>query len=236
MSLSRFPIFLFFIFLLSLQNLFSFSEPSGITINRETGFYYVIGDEGHIYEMDENLNILRTVFLGSFDLEAIAFDHVRKTLFCLNERDLSLIEIDPQSFNILKFYPLELEKVKKRKFSQFESLTIVDGLFYLATSTTKKKKQFGSLFSYNLENNEMIYLIDLPMWDISGLSYGNGYFYLISDDEDKIARYSIESDDFTSINLPGDHQEGIVFTPDNTLRIYDEDGTTFEITIDLFNE
>lgn len=229
MGLKQITLFSIFLSLFTVQNLFSISEASGITVNSFTGLYYVVGDEGYIYELNQHMEVLRTVHIGSFDLEAISFDPVRKTLFCLNEKDLSLIEIDLQSMDILNSFQLDLEKIKGRKYSQFESLVIVDGIFYFAVSTKEKKKYFGSLFSFDLEHLQLSHLRDLPLWDISGLTYGNGSFYIISDHLDKIGRFSLDSEELTLNNLPGEHQEGIVFTEKNTLYIFNENGTFFEV-------
>ena len=217
------------------NNLYAFSEASGITWDNSSESYFVVGDEGCIYELDRDLNVLRNLVIGSFDLEAIAFVEEKNRLYCLDERNISLIELNPETLMILNIYPLKLEKEKKRDYSQFESLVYIDQTFYLSASTKTKKKHYGTLFSVTLENSEMEPLRDLPLWDISGMTYKDGIFYFISDDEDLVARYRLSDDSFETLDIQGTHQEGIVITENSELLIIDEDGSTRYIPLSDFS-
>lgn len=222
---------LFFVGIISINNLYALSEASGITWNSVSESYFVVGDEGNIYELDRDLNVLRNIVIGSFDLEAITFVEDRNRLYCLDESNLSLLELNPQTLLVLNIYPLRLENEKKRDYSQFESLVYVDQTFYLSASTKTKKKQFGTLFSATLENGIMERIEDIPLWDISGMTFNDGIFYFLSDHEDVVARYSIRDDSFETLDIPGNHQEGLVFTENSGLLIIDEDGSTRHVLL-----
>lgn len=228
--------FLFCTLFFSCFFLYSQSETSGITWSKDTQSYFTVGDEGFIYEMDMNLTLTRTAYIGSFDLEGITYNQDKKTLFCLDEKRRTILEVDPLGLSIINIYPLELKKDKGRSYSQFESLVYIPGSddekghFYIAASVQKKKKDFGILFSFTLEDLELFPIADLPLWDISGLTYDDEYFYMISDTEDLIARFSPATGLYESIPIDGNHQEGVVLTSDNQLLILDESGHFYNVS------
>lgn len=215
--------------------LHALSEASGITWNRDTESYFVVGDEGHVYELDRELRILRSVLIGPFDLEAITYDYDRNRLICLDESTLSLIELDQETFVILNIYPLILEREKKREYRQFESLVYSDQTFYIAASTTEKKEKFGTLFFVTLGKLILEPLEDIPLWDISGMSITDGIFFFISDDKDILARYSPNEDTFETLVIPGNHQEGLILTEKSELLIIDEDGSSSRVPLSEFS-
>jgi len=157
-----------------------------------------------------------------------------KEISCIVSRSLSLLELDPSTLTINNIFSLRLEREKGIQYRQFESLVFVDGVFYLAASTIKKKKEQGTLFTVQLDELLLIPVADVPLWDISGLSFHNDYFYLISDDKDKLARYSLGENTFTKLKLSGNHQEGIASTSDSRLIVVSEDGTIDIYSTEIF--
>lgn len=209
------------------------SEPSGITWSESTGNYYIVGDEGFLYVLDRSFNVINSVYLGAYDLEAISYNPRTETLFCLVETDLTLLEVDMHSLRIINTFNLELERTKNRNYQQFESLVFVPsadgegGLFYIGASVEKKNKQFGILFSVSLDELKLIPLVDLPLWDISGLCYFGDNLYMVSDDRDVVASFSLTDESFEHRSVVGDHQEGIFSFGNKGLIILDENGSFY---------
>jgi uncharacterized protein YjiK len=211
-----------------------------MTWNEDSLSYYLVGDEGFLYEMDEDLILLNTVYLGDFDLEGITYNRDRKSLFCLDERTFTLIEVNPLSFSILKTYSPDLPRKKGKSYSQYESLIFIPqseqggGLFYIGCSVRTKKKKYGELYSFSLDKLELESVAHVPLWDISGMTYDEDYLYMISDEEDVIARYDRETEDYESEHIEGQHQEGLVFSRNHELIVVDESGAFYHLDNDIF--
>lgn len=220
----------------SVSSLSAFTEVSGITWIESLNCFFSVGDEGDVYELDAELSIKRSRWIGSYDLEAITYNSLSNTLFCLNEKNLSLIELDLYNLSIINIFPLVLPKEKGRNFYQFESLVFVDGLFYLAASVEEKDEEFGTLFTVIPDNPELVPVGDIPLLDISGLTSLDDYLIMISDKENIIARYSLSSTTFDSRSLDGDHQEGVCIAADKKIIVFDENGEYQSLYADIFND
>ena len=88
--------------------------------------------------------------------------------------------------------------------------------------------------SVDYNEGELIPVAELPLWDIAGLTYGNGYFYMVSDDRDLIARFSPLDRSFVTYPIDGDNQEGITLSNNGSIIVLDEDGTFYFSRIELF--
>ncbi len=221
--------------------LFSLSEPSGVTWNPLTGNFYVVGDEGIIYEVDHEGNEIRSAYIGSYDLEAVTYNSDRNSIFCLDEKRISLLELELEDFTPVNIFQIKFKRKKLDKYQQFESLAYVpssdscDGFFYFACSVEDKKNKSGLLFSVSLEELKPVKVVELPLWDISGLSYFDNSLYMVSDDEDVIANYSFSTERLIVKDLRGEHQEGVVYTSEGDLFFMEETGSLEKLPVDLFS-
>ncbi len=220
--------------------LFSLAEPSGITWNPLTGSFYVVGDEGIIYEVDHDGKEIRSAYIGPYDLEAVTYNSDRNSIFCLDEERISLLELELEDFTPVNIFQIKFKRKKLDKYTQFESLTYVpssdsyNGFFYFACSVEGKKNESGLLFSISLEDLKPVKVKEILLWDISGLSYFNNSIYMVSDDEDLIANYSFSTERLIVRDLPGEHQEGVVYTSEGDLFFLDETGSLEKLPGDLF--
>lgn len=206
------------------------SEPSGITYNRDNGLLYIVGDEGFIYESTLDGLLLRSSYIEPLDLEGIVYNSDTKTLFCLDEKKVALIEVSISDFKVIN--RISLKKTLKGKKRQFESLTYKPatesqgGIFYIASSIKSSKS--GVISSFTLDSNQVISYSEtkVPLWDISGLSYNNEKLHMVSDDMDIYGLLNLETREFITTPIHGENQEGIVIVNGNKI-ILDEVGKLY---------
>lgn len=204
-------------------------EPSGITYVSDTDSFYIVGDEGNLYEIDKNAQLIRSVRLGDFDLESITYNKNKKLLYCLEEKSISMLEIRVTDFKILNIIPLKILKAKKR--IQFESLLYISSdkengdEFFIGSSIKNKAKNKGVLTSFILKDKKVTFNkeFEIPVWDIAGLGLYNNTIYIVSDREDRIAMFDLTLETLIGKSkITGAHQEGIILDPSGIMYIVDE--------------
>ena len=77
-----------------------FKEPSGLTYSQERGTIFVVGDEGHIAELDKNGKLLKMKKMAGDscerDFEAISIDPRNNNLLVMREPLWEIISINPE--------------------------------------------------------------------------------------------------------------------------------------------
>lgn len=222
----------FLIFFSAFTSLSAFPEMSGLTYASSTDMFYAVGDEGHIFELDRDMKILRSVYLGAFDFEAVTFIDELNRLYCLDESELLLLEVDLSDLSIKSIEPLNNRGKLKDKFIQFESLVYKEGFLFLGVTYKSEKKGEGALLRFTPADPTAEKIFDIPVRDISGLAYRDPCFVIISDKEDKLILFSEEEEILESRDINGDHQEGVSILGDD-IYIVDESGR-YRIISNLF--
>lgn len=204
----------------------SVAEPSGITYNPQTELIYIVGDEGYIYECNSSGEVLRSQYLGSFDLEGITYNIDNNNLYCLEEKSPRLLEVDIKTLSIITIF--SLKSIVKRGTKQFESITyspkdqIHPGQFFIGSSIKSSKS--GLITSLVLKNKNVYKANEykLPLWDIAGLSYSNNTLLMVSDNKDILATLNLTSSEYKAYDISGSNQEGIATLGDSKILILDE--------------
>lgn len=209
---------------------------SGITWSPGREQYYVVGDEGFVFVFDKELNHIKSRYIGKYDFEGITYNSERDSLYCLDERNLLLVELGCDELDFLNVQRLDLDD--RRKYNQFESLVYTGEYFspansFLTIGTRETgKKARSTIFSFTIDNLEMEPLMDIPLEDLSGLTIKGDRLILISDSADEIYTVSLQDETIDTDELPGDHQEGIHFREETGFVIADESENLFIIESD----
>ena len=88
-----------------LQNIpLAVPEPSGLTLDRETGNLYVVSDPPHnrVYKLDAAGNLLSVLAYTGNDLEGISFDRRDRTLWVVEERRRELVHLDTTGLELAR--------------------------------------------------------------------------------------------------------------------------------------
>ena len=214
-------------------------EASGICYSKTLGSLFVANDEGTVFEINKNGKTVRKVYIGDYDLEGIVCDdRNQQLLFAVEGKDSILIidQISLDKKNIIsinrKFQGKKI--LKKDKSHGLEGITIDDkGNIYLVNQSYDflPKKDPSLMLRVN-QKGEILELYDIGFTDMAGITFHNGLFYIVSDDEDLLIIYDLNIKKvIETIGLNSARaQEGICFDNEGAMYTADDEGFVLKKT------
>ena len=214
-------------------------EASGITFVEKTNSLFVANDEGTIYEITKKGKILRKKFLGKYDLEGITYDKKNDKLLLAVEGDESILVLNRSSLDFeqeikIKRKYKKLKLLKKSKKAGIEAIAIDEnGDIYLSnqsriTYNKKLKVNASVVFKIGSQKKNKAKIIEVfnhGYIDIAGLTFHEGYLYMVSDKKNLLIKYDIKNNKtIKKIKLDKSAQEGICFDDKNNIYIADDKG------------
>ena len=234
---------LIFLFLstltLNAKTIAKIPEASGITYVKKSNSLFVANDEGTIYELSKKGKILRKRFLGKYDLEGITYDKKNDKLLLAVEGDESILILDRQSLDFeqeikIKRKYKKLKLLKKSKKAGIEAIAIDEnGDIYLSNQSrityNKKLKVNASVVfkidSLDKKKAKITEVFNHGYIDIAGLTFHDGYLYMVSDKKNLLIKYDIKTNTtIKKIKLKKSAQEGVCFDDKNNIYIADDKG------------
>lgn len=218
-------------------------EASGICYIQDKDRLIVVNDEGWIYQVKRNGKIEKKVFIGKYDLEGIDYDKKNKKLLVIVEGKETILTLNRDNFNIEKKTKIkrkfkDIKLLKKSKNSGIEAIAIDENNnIYISNQSKirykkKLKKNSSVVFKINSikkKKAKIVKVFNHRYIDIAGLTFYNGYLYMVSDKEDIIIKYDINKNKtIKKIKLPKYAQEGLCFDSKNNIYIADDDGNLFK--------
>lgn len=191
-------------------------EPSDICLNRQGNGYFVVSDDGFLFETDTLGQVLRKSTLRGFDFESVYMDS--SGLFVLDERTRFLYQIDPKT--LMPIRTKELTYMGGRN-KGFEALCRNPKSGRLIAITEKDPSWIFELDD-NLEVVNRIRFSGLS--DVSAATVWKGNLLFLSDEDHCIARISPQ--DYTiekRISIPVINPEGLAPTPSGQLVVSSDD-------------
>jgi uncharacterized protein YjiK len=210
-----------------------FNEPSGIVYHEKRETLFVVGDAGDLCEIKTDGALVQQKHLRDADLEGVTYDPSTGLLYLAVEGEERVLEVDPDSFDILREFtiPREVEgkMLLKEGGSGIESITFVPNL---------KKAHGGTFFVANqswdlaaVEDGSALFEIELPLRsktetvarhirhidpgipDMSGLNYSDlsNSLLVLSDGSNSFFEISLLGEVKDGKAFPGENQEGIAF-------------------------
>jgi len=185
-------------------------EPSGIVYHPHFKTLFLVGDEGDLYEIDKTGSSLKEKKLGDSSYEGITCNPVTGLLYIAVEKKEKILEVDPESLEIIREFTLERtfnEKLLlKEKGDGIEGITFVPdknhsegGTFYIGNQSDELEdtEDISAIFEIELPlNSSNIKEEKVPIkryftpriTDISGLCYDakNDLLYVICDKMDSL--------------------------------------------------
>ncbi|MDQ7061734.1 MAG: SdiA-regulated domain-containing protein [Sulfurimonas sp.] len=163
-------------------------EASGICYLKDSKTLVVVNDEGTIYELTRKGKILRKHFLGDYDLEGVT---TYKGNLLLAVEDLhAVFVVDARSFKILKKVKIKKHKnIEKSKKHGIEGISVFEGDIYLS-------HQASGLFKINGIHKKKAKVTKVykdKYSDLSGLSFHDGYLYMLSDKKNLLIKYDVKN-------------------------------------------
>ena len=219
------------------QIIANIKEASGITFSKKSHSFFVVSDEGMLYELSLKGDILRSKQIGSYDFEGITIDETNDLLILLIEGIDNILILDKRTFKINKQISIKRKYkqktiLKKNKKRGLEGIVLIKNKLYLSNQSYKPYPSSNSsvivIVDYNLNKNKLKIknIINHGMIDIAGLTFHNNFLYMISDTKNLLIKYDFKNKTIKIIKKLNKKyaQEGIAFDNNDNLYIADDNG------------
>lgn len=207
-----------------------FNEPSGLCWHSGRQTLFVVGDDGDIAELKADGTQIKQKRIRKADFEGITHDPSTGLLYVAVEGEESIIEIDPDTFAVLREFQLprtfEGTTVLHEGGQGIEGITFVPdaahphgGVFHVANQAFDggEPGDLSAIFRVELPlrgdgDGAKILGYSVPgVIDLAGLHYdaGSDHLFVISDAANVMLELTRGGTLVGSWALPGDNQEGI---------------------------
>ena len=201
-------------------------EASGISYCNNNDTLVVANDEGSYYKINRKGKILQKTKLGNYDLEGIICEDTQM-IFALEDKGMLMVD---RQTGEKKEIPLDTMYNGKKlplfnKKSCIEHIAKVGNRVYLAKQSKKKKKSFIAVVRLMPYPSRIIDVIEHHIADTAGLTYHDGYLYMVSDKEDLLIKYDLQKKKIVQkVKLEKGAWEGIAFDRKGNVYLADDDG------------
>jgi len=232
--------YILFILTLSLINIYGASsiqdlkviatipEASGICFSKNTNTLFVANDEGIVYEISKEGNIIRKKIFSNYDLEGVAC--TKNKLYLAVEGNDNILVLKKDTLEIIKEIDISrthggINILKKDKSHGLEGIAIFNSKIYLSNQSydmypTEDSSVILTVDLYSNKKRNIIDILNHTYTDIAGLTFRNNELYMLSDSEDLLINlYTLKE-----YKLPNFAQEGIAFDNQNNIYFADDDG------------
>jgi uncharacterized protein YjiK len=210
-------------------------EASGICFFKRTNTLFVANDEGKVYEINMDGKILRKKRLGNYDLEGVACDSQKGKLYFAVEKSDNILVVNQKNLKIQKEINIKrkykkIEILKKDEDNGLEGIAITPDGIYLSNQSTKRypKSDPSVLIKIDSLKKRKVAIkdiVDHGYIDIAGLTFHNGYLYMVSDTDDLLIKYDLKNQKTVSVKeLDSFTQEGVTFDDNSNIYIADDSG------------
>jgi uncharacterized protein YjiK len=201
-------------------------EASGISYCSSDDTLVVANDEGAYYKISRKGKILQKTKLGNYDLEGVVCED-EQLIFALENKGLLVVDTltgEKKEIPLDTMYHGEkLPLFNKR--SGVEGIAKIGNRVYLAKQSNKKKKSFIAVVRLMPYPSRIIDVIEHHIADTAGLTFHDGYLYMVSDKEDLLIKYDLQKNKIVQkVKLEKGAWEGIAFDVKDNVYLADDDG------------
>jgi uncharacterized protein YjiK len=212
-------------------------EASGICYAKNSNSLFVANDEGKVYEIDTKGKILRSKQLGNYDLEGVSCEEKKGKLYFAVEGADNILIVDQKNLTVQKEISIKRKFhkkliLRKDKKNGLEAIALTPDGIYL--SNQAKPSVIVKIKDLKKRKVTIQEVIDHEFTDIAGLSFFEGYLYMVSDTQNLLIKYDINTNKtIWQKSLPDHAWEGVTFDDDGFIYFADDDGGVFKY---LFKE
>jgi len=222
------------------------NEPSGICWHASRGTLFAVGDEGDLYELAaDGVLIKKKQIRPAADFEGVTYDPATGLVYVVIEEEESILEIDPETFEVLREFVLPREfqgrTLLRAGGEGIEALTFVPdskhpegGVFYVGNQafTLSDEQDISAVFLVEFPLRTRVGQPRITGYfspgiiDLSGLCYDpvTDRILLISDATNLLLEYSRDHRLLSVYAFPGDNLEGVAVDPDGYIYIAQDSG------------
>jgi len=228
-------------------------EPSGIVFHPQRGTLFAVGDEGHICELRTDGAVVKLIRLSEADYEGITVDPASGLLYVAIEGEEKIVEIDPDTFEVLREWEVERwaggVEVFRPGGNGIEAITFVPqsdhphgGTFYVCNQSFSLDPQdeMSALVELEVPLNgqigtqrraRIIRYFRMNVIDLSGLHYdpARGRLLACGDANNVLLEITLNGEVARLYAFPGDNQEGIAMDDEGLMYIAQDSGGILKI-------
>jgi sugar lactone lactonase YvrE len=201
-------------------------EASGISYCSSDDTLIVANDEGSYYKINRKGKILQKIKLGNYDLEGVVCED-KEMIFSLENKGILIIDRQTgkkKKVNLNTIYNGKKLPLFDKK-SGVEGIAKIGNMVYLAKQSDKKKKSFIAVVRLRPYPSKIVDVIEHHVADTAGLTFHDGYLYMVSDKEDILIKYDLDKKkSVQKIKLEKGAWEGIAFDTKGSVYLADDDG------------
>ena len=201
-------------------------EASGISYCSKDKRFIVVNDEGTYYEMSKKGKVLQKTKLGNYDLEGVVCED-EQMIFALENKGILIVDRETgekKKVSLDTMYDGKKLPLFNKK-SGVEGIAKVDNIVYLAKQSNKKKKSFIAVVRLTPYPSRIVDVIEHHIADTAGLTYHDGYLYMVSDKENLLIKYDLnKKKSVQKVKLEKGAWEGIAFDTKGFVYLADDDG------------
>lgn len=223
-------------------------QPSGICFHSKRGTLFVVVDVGEVCEMRTDGTVIKEKRIVRADFEGITHDPSTGRLYVAVERAEKIIELDPETFDILREFSIPRkfmgDTLLKAGGQGIEAITFVPdinhpqgGTFYVANQShnLEDTEDISAIFEIEVPlksradtntSTKILRYFSLGVIDLSGLYFdkATSHLYVISDTTNTIFEFTRTGTLLSGHAFPGDNQEGITVDDQGFLYIAQDSG------------
>jgi len=201
-------------------------EASGISYCNKDDSLIVVNDEGSYYKINRKGKILQKKKLGKYDLEGVVCED-DELFFAIENKGVLIVD---SNSGHKKKISLDLSYHGK-KISLFNKKAGIEGIakhgttIFLSKQSKKKKKSFIAVVELKPHHSKIIDILEHHIADTSGLTYHDGYLYMVSDKKDLLIKYDFQKKKIIQkVKLDKGDWEGIAFDNKGFVYLADDAG------------
>jgi uncharacterized protein YjiK len=229
-------------------------EPSGVVLHPHTDTLFIVDDEGSIFELSTEDEILRSATLGpGLDLEGVTADPATGRLYVAVEKDEMILEVDPADLTVRRRFTVPREHhgqlLMDRAGNGLEGIVFLPDADHPEGGTLLVANQTYDLD--NPTNRSVLVEVELPLRrggeedavarivrvrevhviDMAGLHYDadRRRLYVACDSPNVLLILNRRLELQRTYALPGDNQEGLAADADGNLYIAQDSGGVLRI-------
>ncbi len=195
----------------------SIPEPSDICYNTKTNTFFIVSDNGILFETDGDCAVLKTVKQKDTDFEAIYSDE--NFVYAVDESNRTIYKYDIKSLNLISSVVISYNGGRNKGYESFDFNPQKNKYLLITESNPILLLELDLDFKITAQ----IDLSDIAS-DISSARYYNNYLWLLSDEDMMLLK--IDPNNYKVIqkwSLPVINPEGLAFDKNGNILISCDD-------------
>jgi uncharacterized protein YjiK len=192
-------------------------EPSDICFDSKSGNFFIVSDDGILFETDKDGKVIRKVAENDADFEAVYVDE--NNVYAVNERHRKIYIYSRVSFQKIKTITVPFGGGRNRAYEAFT--------FNKAKNAFVLVVEKDPITLLELDANFLItnqFDLSKMARDIAAASFQNGFLWLLSDEDSTVLKLNPTTYEvIEKWKLPVINPEGLAFDKDGNLVITCDD-------------